>query len=206
MVIIPKKGVKMTFSDSLELLSFHWVAYSIYSALIISVITWFGYNLTKKEKAKSIIRIPFYGFIGFLVVAGVGHHIFTYNTVPWVAQDLNRHNITADKVFNITIKKHQFNLPTEKMVINCGEEILFNVVSEDLVYGFGLFRKDNSMVMQMQVNPGSKNDILWTFNHNGIYDLMSTEYSGPKGNDMFIKDAVEIIGCDDSIVRNGGVK
>ena len=42
------------------------------------------------------------------------------------------------------------------MVINCKEQVLFDVTSEDLVYGFGLFRKDNSMVMQMQVNPGTK--------------------------------------------------
>ena len=196
----------MTFNDSLELLSFHWVAYSVYSALIISVVAWFGYNLTKQEKAKSLIRIPFYGFIGFLVVAGVGHHIFTYNTVPWVAQDINRHDMTPDKIYNINIKKHVFILPTEKMVSNCGEQVLFDVTSEDLVYGFGLFRKDNSMVMQMQVNPGSKNDILWTFNQNGIYDLMSTEYSGPKGNAMFVKDAVEVVGCQNISEKNGGVK
>ena len=191
---------------ALELLSFHWVAYSVYSALIISVVAWFGYNLTRQEKAKSIIRIPFYGFVGFLVVAGVGHHIFTYNSVPWVAQDINRHEITPDKVYNISIKKHKFILPTEKMVINCKEQVLFDVTSEDLVYGFGLFRKDNTMVMQMQVNPGSRNDILWTFNQNGIYDLMSTEYSGPKGNDMFVKDAVEVIGCENISQKNGGVK
>ena len=196
----------MTFNDSLELLSFHWVAYSVYSALIISVVAWFGYNLTRQEKAKSIIRIPFYGFVGFLVVAGVGHHIFTYNSVPWVAQDINRHEITPDKVYNISIKKHKFILPTEKMVINCKEQVLFDVTSEDLVYGFGLFRKDNTMVMQMQVNPGSRNDILWTFNQNGIYDLMSTEYSGPKGNDMFVKDAIEVIGCENISQKNGGVK
>ena len=196
----------MTFNDSLELLSFHWVAYSVYSALIISVVAWFGYNLTRQEKAKSIIRIPFYGFVGFLVVAGVGHHIFTYNSVPWVAQDINRHEIIPDKIYNISIKKHKFILPTEKMVINCKEQVLFDVTSEDLVYGFGLFRKDNTMVMQMQVNPGSKNDILWTFNQNGIYDLMSTEYSGPKGNDMFVKDAVEVIGCENIFQKNGGVK
>ena len=182
----------MTFNDSLELLSFHWVAYSVYSALIISVVAWFGYNLTRQEKAKSIIRIPFYGFVGFLVVAGVGHHIFTYNSVPWVAQDINRHEITPDKVYNISIKKHKFILPTEKMVINCKEQVLFDVTSEDLVYGFGLFR--------------SRNDILWTFKQNGIYDLMSTEYSGPKGNDMFVKDAVEVIGCENISQKNGGVK
>jgi cytochrome c oxidase subunit 2 len=52
------------------------------------------------------------------------------------------------------------------------------------------------MVMQMQVNPGSENDILWTFNECGVFDLRSTEYSGPEGNGMFVKDAVEITGCN----------
>lgn len=196
----------MIFADSLELLSFHWAAYTIYSVLIISVIVWFGYNLTKKDKAPSLIRVPFYGFIGFLVVAGVGHHIFTYNTVPWVAEDINRADIVPDKTFNITVKNHQFILPQEKMMIECGEKVMFNVVSEDLVYGFGLFRQDNTMVMQMQVNPGTKNDLLWTFNHNGIYNIVSTEYSGPKGNDMIVKNAVEVQGCQEKIALNGGIQ
>ncbi|MDD4855824.1 MAG: hypothetical protein PHQ22_00040 [Sulfuricurvum sp.] len=196
----------MTFSDSLELLSFHWVAYTIYSMLIISVIAWFGYNLTREKKAEPMIRIPFYGFVGFLVVAGVGHHMFTYNSVPWVAQDINRHHVTPDKIFHITAEKHVFTLPDEKMVINCGDQVMFDVVSNDLVYGFGLFRQDNTMVMQMQVNPGSKNDILWTFNRNGVYNLMSTEYSGPRGNSMNIKNAVEVRGCNEKIGLTGGMK
>jgi len=66
----------------------------------------------------------------------------------------------------------------------------------------------------MQVNPGTDvngildpNDILWTFNHNGIFDLMSTEYSGPdqydeNGKDlMFVKNLVEVRGC-----KEGGGK
>ncbi len=196
----------MTFSDSLELLSFHWMAYTIYSVLIISIIAWFGYNLTRENKAEPLVRIPFYGFIGFLVVAGVGHHIFTYNTVPWVAQDINRHQAAPDKTFHITVENHTFILPKEKMVIECGEEVMFDVVSHDLVYGFGLFRQDNTMVMQMQVNPGTKNDILWTFNQNGVYNLMSTEYSGPRGNDMDVKNAVEVRGCSEKIALSGGVR
>lgn len=196
----------MIFADSLELLSFHWMAYTIYSVLIISIIAWFGYNLTKEKIAPSFIRIPFYGFIGFLVAAGVGHHIFTYNSVPWVAQDINRANITPDQTFNITVKDHQFILPQEKIVINCGEQVMFDVISEDLVYGFGLFRQDNTMVMQMQVNPGSKNNLLWTFRQNGIYNIVSTEYSGPKGNDMAVKNAVEVKGCEEKITLNGGVR
>jgi len=182
----------VSFQNSMELLAFHNVAYTIYALLIISVIAWFGYNLTRKKKADPLVRIPFYGYIGFLVAAGVGHHIFTYNSVPWVAEDITRHGIDPDKRFDISVKAHAFHLPEEKMVVQCGEKVLFNVESEDLVYGFGLFRKDHTMVTQMQVNPGSRNDILWTFNESGVFDLMSTEYSGPEGNSMFVADAVEV--------------
>ena len=71
--------------------------------------------------------------------------------------------------------------------------VLFNVDSKDLTYGFGLFRKDNSMLFQMQVVPGHKNDILWQFDKPGIYTIRSTEYSGPRGVHMILKDAVEVV-------------
>ncbi len=203
----------MTFSNSAELLSFHWVAYTIYATMIISVIAWFGYNLTRKE-AKSVFRIPFYWYMAFLVAGGVGHHIFTYNTIPWVSQDIDRHNITPDAKYEFEIEDHKWIGLPEKITIQCGQTVEFDVHSRDLVYGFGLFRKDGSMAMQMQVNPGTdvngildSNDILWTFNHNGLFDMTSTEYSGPDeygedGEDlMMVKDFVEVVGC-----ANGGEK
>jgi cytochrome c oxidase subunit 2 len=205
----------MTFESSKELLSFHWMAYTIYALLIISVVAWFGYNLTRKEKAKSIVRIPFYGYIAFLVAGGVGHHIFTYNAIPWVSQDIVRHTIKADATYKMEVADHKWiNLP-KKVTVQCGQTIEFDVRSKDLVYGFGLFRQDGSLVMQMQVNPGTDvngildpNDIKWTFKHNGVFDLMSTEYSGPREYDehgksvMLVKNWLEVVGCKE----DGGKK
>ncbi len=206
----------MTFTNSAELLSFHWFVYSIYSLLIISVIVWFGYNLTRKEKAKSIVRIPFYTYMAFLVAGGVGHHIFTYNTIPWVSQDITRHEITPDASYTFEIENHKWvNMP-KKVTVECGQTIEFDVQSRDLVYGFGLFRQDGSLVTQMQVNPGTdvngildSNDILWTFHHNGVFDVISTEYSGPDAYDehtgkdlMFVKNWLEVVGCK----KEGGKK
>ncbi len=201
------------FQTSLELLKFHNVAYTIYALLIISIIAWFGINLVRKEKVKSIVRIPFYGYIAFLVAGGVGHHIFTYNTIPWVEQDIKRHDIKADKSFQIEVNNHQWKLPSQTMVINQGEKVKFHVKSDDLTYGFGLFRKDGTMAFQMQVVPKHDNMILWTFNECGHFDLTSTEYSGPRQYDektgkdlMFVKDAVEVK-CNDKIAMNDkGVK
>ncbi len=186
----------MTFATSVELLKFHWVAYSIYALIIISVVAWFAYNLTRPNKAKSIVRIPFYGYIGFLVAGGVGHHIFTYNSIPWVSEDIMRHELKPDRTFDIEIADHKFKLPGQ-MKVNVGERVYFNAKSHDLVYGFGLFRQDGSMVSQMQVNPGTRNDLMWTFNECGEFDVMSTEYSGPGGNDMKVKKALVVTGCDD---------
>ncbi len=203
----------MTFANSLELLRFHFVAYTVYALFIISLIAWFGYNLTRKKKTKSIVRVPFYGYMAFLIIAGVGHHIFTYNAIPWVSEDITRHEIKPDYVFKISIKDHKWQLPKEKMVVECGKKVLFDVESEDLTYGFGLFRKDGTMVMQMQVVPKHKNDLLWTFNEEGVFDLTSTEYSGPAEYDhetgkdlMLVKDAVEVK-CNKKLASNfGGIK
>jgi len=204
----------MTFSNSLELLKFHETAYTIYALMIISVVAWFGYNLTR-ENAKSIVRIPFYGYMAFLVAGGVGHHIFTYNAIPWVSQDITRHDIKPDQSYEFEIEKHKWVGLPKQIVVQCGQTVKFDVHSRDLVYGFGLFRKDGTLVTQMQVNPGTdvngildSNDMLWTFNHNGVFDLTSTEYSGPeqysedgKKDLMLVKDFVKVVGCKD-----GGAK
>jgi cytochrome c oxidase subunit 2 len=79
------------------------------------------------------------------------------------------------------------------MVIKIDDIVLFDVTSEDLTYGFGLFREDNSMLFQMQVVPGHRNDVLWHFDRPGVYTIRSTEYSGPKGVFMTVKNAVEVV-------------
>lgn len=74
-----------------------------------------------------------------------------------------------------------------------GEIVVFDVTSKDLTYGFGLFREDNTMLFQMQVVPGHRNDIMWKFVKPGLYTIRSTEYSGPKGIAMIVENAVEVI-------------
>ena len=61
------EGHIMSFATSLELIKSHWAAYSIYAPMIFSIIARFGYNLIRKQKLKSIVRIPIYGYNAFLV-------------------------------------------------------------------------------------------------------------------------------------------
>jgi cytochrome c oxidase subunit 2 len=179
--------------DSNTVLIGQTIAYTIYVLAIMLLMGWFAYKVTKEGKGNEIKPAVFYSFVGFLVVIGVSLHIVTYHTIPWSAMDLNRAEIKADKVFNIAVANHKFQLPSEKLYIKTHEKVLFNVTSNDLTYGFGLFRNDNSMVFQMQVVPGHLNDILWQFDKPGIYTIRSTEYSGPEGIKMIEKNVVEVI-------------
>lgn len=181
--------------DSSVVLFGQTMAYTLYCIAIILVVGWFGWKITSGNTSKAVNHTLFYSFVGFLTVLGMSLHLITAQTIPWVELDLNRAGYTPDKVFDITVENHQFQLPTEKLTIACHDKVMFSVTSNDLTYGFGLFRPDNSMVLQMQVVPGHKNDILWQFDKDGVYNIRSTEYSGPKGFNMIVKDAVEVVGC-----------
>jgi cytochrome c oxidase subunit II len=178
--------------DSKIVLNGQTIAYTCYAIAIILVVAWFGIQITRNGKGNKVSNALFYSFTTMLVVLGVSLHIITYNTIPWASLDLNRADIKPDKVFNISVGNHQFTLPSYKLEIKTGEIALFDVSSKDLTYGFGLFREDNSMVFQMQVVPGHRNDIMWKFENPGIYTIRSTEYSGPKGAQMILKDVMEV--------------
>jgi cytochrome c oxidase subunit 2 len=179
--------------DSTMVLTGQTIAYTVYCIVIILLVAWFAWKVTGKGNGKGVKPAFFYSFVGLLTVVGVSLHIITYNTIPWTKVDLNRSDYKPDKTFSITVKNHQFILPSEKMIINVNDKVLFDVKSEDLTYGFGLFREDNSMLFQMQVVPGHRNDVIWHFDRPGVYSIRSTEYSGPRGARMIVKDAVEVV-------------
>jgi len=179
--------------DSTMVLWGQTIAYTLYCLVIILLVAWFAVGVTRGTKSVPVKPALFYTFVGFLTVLGVSLHIVTYNTIPWAEMDLKRSEIKPDKTFTVTVKDHHFIMPSETLVINVNDKVLFDVRSEDLTYGFGLFRSDNSMLFQMQVVPGHKNDLLWKFDSEGVYTIRSTEYSGPKGAFMILKDAVHVV-------------
>lgn len=179
--------------DSSVVLAGQTLAYTFYCSVIILLMIWFGVKVTSSGKSTKVSSKVFYSFVVFLAVLGISLHMVTYNTIPWVPTDVNMKKIEADRTFEISVENHEFRLPSEKLRCQVNEVVKFSVTSNDLTYGFGLFREDNSMVMQMQVVPGHKNDLLWKFSKPGVYTIRSTEYSGPKGIAMIVKDAVEVV-------------
>lgn len=186
--------------DSTTVLWGQTLAYTFYVLAIMAVMAWFAHRVTAEGAPSGVKPALFYSFVGFLVVCGVSLHFITYNTIPWAPLDLNRAEITPDRVVSISVEKHVFTLPAPKVTVGCREKVLFKVESKDLTYGFGLFRPDNTMVFQMQVLPGHLNDLLWEFDRAGTYSIRSTEYSGPAGVAMIVPDAVEV-SCADPAIR-----
>jgi cytochrome c oxidase subunit 2 len=94
------------------------------------------------------------------VVPGVSLHFITHYTILWKPMDMNRAETTPDKVFDVGVANHKFEMPAERLQVACNDRALFNVTSRELTYGFGIFRSDHSMLFQMQVVPGHVNDIM----------------------------------------------
>ncbi len=170
------------------------LVYTLYAGAVLLIMAVFAIKITRPGYAK-VPTVLFTVWAIVLVVTGVSLHVVSSNTIPWVHMDLDRDAYTADRTFEIRVADHEFQLPADKLAIECHELVLFDVQSDDLTYGFGLFRPDNSMVFQMQVVPGHRNDVLWEFEKDAVYTIRSTEYSGPEGHQMIVPDAVEVTGC-----------
>jgi cytochrome c oxidase subunit II len=179
--------------DSKIVLFGQTLAYTLYCVAIILVVGWFGWRLTKPAKGGGPKPGLFFAFVGVLAVLGFSLHLVTLKTIPWVKQDLHRGRIVPDRVFEIRAANHEFRLPADRLVVATGEKALFDVTSDDLTYGFGVFRQDGTMVFQMQVVPGHENRVLWEFGEPGTFDIRSTEYSGPKGIGMVLEDVLEVV-------------
>ena len=189
-------------ADSIDVLATLKLVYGIYGLMAISLIGWFGYRITKpKDDDAGAKPALFWTYVVVLVVIGTGLHFLTYNAVPWVPIDLKRANIEPDAVFQITYEDHEMSFSTFPMEVGCGEYVVFDATSNDLTYGFGIFRADHTMVAQMQVVPQSRNDLMWKFDKNGTYYIRSTEYSGPKGARMVARNAIVVTGCARDDVR-----
>jgi cytochrome c oxidase subunit 2 len=87
---------------------------------------------------------------------------------------------------------YEIRLPAEGVEVKVGDYVEFVATSTDVTYGLGVFRQDGSMIFQEQVLPGRENRIVWQFDEAGLYDVRSTEYSGPRHSEMYVPDAIRV--------------
>ena len=102
---------------------------------------------------------------------------------------------TPVMTITIQVENYHFILPQQPIIVPVGKVVEFVVISHDVTYGFGVFRKDGTMVFQMQVVPEPyKNTLKWVFDEPGFYDVRSTEYSGPQNPFMYVPNAIQVEG------------
>jgi cytochrome c oxidase subunit 2 len=132
-------------------------------------------------------------WLGVLIVVALGVNAITLTPlVPW-QQWLLWSNPTPTETFAIDIADYRFHFPAQGIQVKAGEFVEFVATSQDVTYGFGVFRQDGTMVFQMQVVPGHDNRITWKFDQAGFYDVRSTEYSGPRHPQMVVANAIHVI-------------
>ncbi|MDI3526719.1 MAG: cytochrome c oxidase subunit [Tenuifilum sp.] len=178
------------------------IAYTIYSLATIILFVWFAYRITKPTQKPVVKPVLFYSFTILLIIIGVSLHLTTMHTIPWVKLEMDASKITPDREIKMEVDSFKFYLLTdsvrqelpinEPLKVQEGETILFDVYSKDLTYGFGLFRPNNTMVLQMQVLPLYHNKIVWRFTEKGTFTLRSTEYAGPKSTRMLIPNFITV--------------
>ncbi len=131
-------------------------------------------------------------WLGVLVVVFLVFNVVTLsNLVPW-QEWLVWSDKTPAESFAIDVEDYEFNFPSGGVEVQAGEFVEFVVTSQDVTYGFGVFRQNGTMVFQMQVLPGYDNKIMWKFDDAGWYDVRSTEYSGPRHSEMFVENAIQV--------------
>lgn len=175
------------------------VVYAAYFLAICVFFVWFAIRLVRKGKVTRKFNVFFGCWMVLLVVFGVAYHLSSTVWAPW--ETLLYEQPTPDVEIPITVANHQFSVTTQNpIVVKQGELVKFEVASKDLVYGFGLFSADERMLFQMQVDPSTKNNLLWKFDQPGTYSIRSTEYSGPAEYSgpnhqdlLYVKDGVRVI-------------
>jgi cytochrome c oxidase subunit 2 len=128
----------------------------------------------------------------FLVVVFVVANTITLSPlIPWQEWLLWSSPEPSQRI-PLEYEDYEIHMPPGGIKVREGEYVEFVAVSADVTYGFGVFRKDGTMVFQMQVLPGRENSIIWKFDEPGQYDVRSTEYSGPRHSEMYYADAVQV--------------
>ena len=172
------------------------IVYGAYFVLVCLFMLWFIFKVrqapgkpVKGEAEKGIDKRELMFFGALLAVVVVAHIVTLSNLVPWQQWRLWS-KPTPVEHFDIEVADYDFKFPSTPLKVQAGQFVEFDLTSKDVTYGFGVFRKDGTMVFQMSVLPGYNNRFVWNFADPGYYDVRSTEYSGAEHPKMLAKDAI----------------
>ena len=168
------------------------ILYSVYVILVLTLMSGFAYALTSKKVINLRFKISVTVWIIFLSASVITFHAFTHIKFPWTRWQILHKEAAPGREIAINVADYKFHLPDNPIRLKANEPVKFTLTSQDVTYGFGVFRSDGTLVFQMQVLPARANEIIWIFKDEGKYTIRSTEYSGPENWKMVLTDAIAV--------------
>lgn len=66
----------------------------------------------------------------------------------------------------------------DPIVVPAGETVSFHVTAADVTHGFGIYTPEGKLESQVQAMPGYVNELIYTFEEPGVYQIICMEYCG----------------------------
>jgi cytochrome c oxidase subunit II len=150
---------------------------SIFFMLIFALAFGFVYMNSKQkaeyepiQKKGYRIRSIYFTVLFLILVIAMG---FTIRSLPYDRPVLANGEPTPVKVDAV-----QFGWMIDKTSFKVGETVEFQVTSQDVNHGFGIYDESMKSVAQTQAMPGYTNKVYYTFTKPGIYKILCLEYCG----------------------------
>jgi cytochrome c oxidase subunit 2 len=114
-------------------------------------------------------RIRAIGF-GILLLVGLPISIWLLRVHPYATA------ATPPQIVNVTANQWYWEFDPAEAVI--GQPVEFRVTSTDVNHNFGLYDETGRLVAQTQAMPGYVNQLTYTFEAPGTYQVLCLEYCG----------------------------
>lgn len=95
------------------------------------------------------------------------------------------HRVTATtETQTLNVTGFQWYWEVDKTRIVTGKPVVFNVHTQDVNHGMGIYDADYHLIFQVQAMPGYLNRVQYTFEKPGVYRVLCMEFCGIGHQDM----------------------
>ena len=163
-----------------------WLISLSLMAVITAVFVYVAVNSSKTVPDIDAVQARALGFraklFWVLLVAGVVIYIATTQVLPYAT---TRGEVTAGAV-EIDAVGRQWFWQLSQSEVAAGTTVIFNVKTEDVNHGLGIYDSELRLLAQTQAMPGYENKLKYTFSEPGEYKLLCLEYCGLAHHSMII--------------------
>jgi cytochrome c oxidase subunit 2 len=118
-------------------------------------------TLARREKA----------WLGIVIVLLVALLFGTIFFIPYGAEAKGEHQV-------VRVEASQFAWAIDPPAVTEDLPVEFQLTSEDVNHGFGVYNEDDVLLFQVQIVPGDLQTAVYTFEEPGTYTILCLEFCG----------------------------